>query len=129
MTSVGVTKPGSATSKLYTVAPPAYQQAVVLDSGSTLSTLPTNLVTAMLADFTGVVSLGSGVYAVDCNQTGLAGTLDFGFGNTIIHVPYHQFIWVSGPGSCIFGVIAADPATYDTWILGGLLSTVAYQLT
>ena len=127
MTSVGITEPGSATSKLYTA--PTYEQAVVLDSGSTLSTLPTNLVTAMLADFTGVVSLGSGLYAVDCSQTSLAGTLDFGFGNTIIHVPYHQFIWVSAPGSCIFGAIAADPATYDTWILGGLSFPRIYYIT
>jgi hypothetical protein len=35
MTSVGITVPGSTTSVLYTVPPPAYQQAVVLDSGST----------------------------------------------------------------------------------------------
>jgi Eukaryotic aspartyl protease len=118
MTSVGITPPGATTSTLFTVPPPAYQQAVVLDSGSSLSTLPADLVTAMLAEFTGVISLGSGFYSVDCNQTSLSGTLDFGFGNTVINVPYHQFIWVTG-GTCIFGAIGADPTTYDTWILGG----------
>jgi hypothetical protein len=118
MTSVGITPPGATKSSLFTVPPPGYQQPVVLDSGSTLSTLPDNLVAVMLAEFTGVTSLGSGVYSVDCNQTSLSGTLDFGFGNTIINVPYHQFIWQTG-GSCIFGAIGADPTMYDTWILGG----------
>jgi hypothetical protein len=118
MTSVGITPPGATKSSLFTVPPPAYQQPVVLDSGSTLSTLPANLVTAMLNEFTGVTSLGNGVYSVDCNQTTLSGTLDFGFGNTVINVPYHQFIWQNG-GGCIFGAVGADPSTYDTWILGG----------
>lgn len=67
--------------------------------------------------YTGVTSLGNGVYSVDCNQTTLSGTLDFGFGNTVINVPYHQFIWQNG-GGCIFGAVGADPATSDTWILG-----------
>jgi hypothetical protein len=117
MNSVGITKPGSTTSKIYTT--PTYEQPVVLDSGSTLSTLPSNLVAAMLADFTGVVSVGNGVYAVDCSQTTLSGTLDFGFGNTVIHVPYRQFIWAPSATSCYFGAVAADPASYNTWILGG----------
>jgi hypothetical protein len=122
MTSVGITKPGSSSSVLYTVPPPAYQQPVVLDSGSTLSTLPSNLVTAMLADFTGVQEVGTtGLYAIDCSQTTLSGTLDFGFGNTIINVPYHQFIYQSG-ASCFFGAVSADPATHNTWILGGKLT-------
>jgi hypothetical protein len=122
MTSVGITKPGSSSSVLYTVPPPAYQQPVVLDSGSTLSTLPSNLVTAMLADFTGVQEVGTtGLYAIDCSQTTLSGTLDFGFGNTIINVPYHQFIYQAG-GSCYFGAVSADPATHNTWIIGGKLT-------
>ena len=120
MTSVGITKPGSTTSKVYTV--PSYNQAVVLDSGSTISTLPQNLVSAMLADFTGVSQpVAGGLYLVDCNQATLSGTLDFGFGNTVIHVPYHQFIWIPNPGSgyCYFGAVGADPSTNNVWILGG----------
>jgi hypothetical protein len=64
----------------------------VLTSDNLVSTLPEDLVTAMLANFTGVTSVGSGIYAVDCSQTSLSGTLDFGFGNTIINVPFHQFV-------------------------------------
>lgn len=117
MNSVGITKPESSVSDVYTV--PEYKQPVVLDSGSTLSTLPNNLVAAMLSDFTGVVSVGNGLYEVDCHQASLSGSLDFGFGNTIIHVPYHQFIWTPVPTECYFGAVAANPATYNTWILGG----------
>lgn len=119
MTSVGITKPGSTTSKRYTVAPPAYQQPVFLDSGGTLSQLPSNLVAAMLSDFTGVQDIGNGLYLVDCAQTSQKGTLDFGFGNTIIHVPYHEFIWVAGPGTCVFGARAGDPSVSTSWVLGG----------
>lgn len=119
MTSVGITKPGTTTSKRYTVAPPAYQQPVFLDSGGTLSKLPANLVAAMLSDFTGVVDQGNGLYTVDCAQTTQDGTLDFGFGNTIIKVPYHEFIWVPSPGICYFGARAGDPAVTSSWVLGG----------
>ena len=119
MTSVGITKPGATTSKRYTVAPPAYQQAVFLDSGGTLSQLPANLVQAMLADFTGVVDNGGGLYTIDCAQTSWKGTLDFGFGTTIIRVPYHEFIWVPAPGVCVFGAKAVDTSVSVSWVLGG----------
>jgi hypothetical protein len=46
------------------------------------------------------------------------GTVDFGFGGTVINVPYHQFIWQSG-GFCFLGVVATVPSDV-TWILGGL---------
>jgi hypothetical protein len=57
-----------------------------------VSTLPEDFVTATLANLPGVTSLGSGIYTVDFSQTSLSGTLDFGFGNTIINVPFHQFV-------------------------------------
>jgi hypothetical protein len=88
MNSVGITKPGSTTSKKYT--PGSYQQAVILDSGSTLSYLPADLVKLMLVDFTGVKDAGNGFHSIDCSQYNLAGTVDFGFGKTTIKVPYHR---------------------------------------
>jgi hypothetical protein len=88
MNTVGITKPGSSTSKKYT--PASYQQAVVLDSGSTLSYLPSDLVKSMLVDFTGVQDAGNGFHSIDCSQYNLAGTVDFGFGKTTIKVPYHR---------------------------------------
>ncbi|KAG4437437.1 hypothetical protein IFR05_007078 [Cadophora sp. M221] len=128
MTSVGITKPGATTSKRYTVAPPAYQQAVFLDSGGTLSQLPANLVAAMLADFTGVVDNGNGLYTIDCAQTTQNGTLDFGFGNTIIRVPYHEFIWVPAPGVCVFGAKAVDTSVSVSWVLGDTFLRSCYTV-
>jgi hypothetical protein len=116
MTSVGITKPGTNTSKIYTV--PAYDQAVFLDSGGTLSRLPANLVAAIVADFPGAVDQGNGLYTVPCAYTSEVGSMNFGFGNTVIHVPYHQFIWVAGTDTCVLGVVATDSGE---WVLGGML--------
>ena len=117
MTSVGITKPGEA-SKLY--APSSNNpegQAVFLDSGGTLSRLPTPLFNAIIADFPSAVldSGGSGLYLVPCSVANQAGTVDFGFGNTVIHVPYHEFIWFAGSDTCVIGVAAEDEAP----VLGG----------
>ena len=115
MTSVGITTSSSNT-KTYTDA--TYEQAVFLDSGGTLSRLPANLVEAMLADFPGAVNQGNGVYTVDCAYAAQAGSLDFGFGNTVIHVPFHEFIWEPAPGTCVFGAVANAEDDVD-WVLGG----------
>jgi hypothetical protein len=114
MSSVGITIPGAA-SKIYTSQ--TYEQAVFLDSGGTLSRLPANLVAAMIADFPGAVDNGNGLYTVPCSYRSQAGTLDFGFGNTVIHVPYHEFIWVTG-SACVFGAVANAASDVD-WVLGG----------
>jgi hypothetical protein len=114
MSSVGITQPGNA-SKIYTSS--TYEQAVFLDSGSTLSFLPADLVAAMLADFPGYVDNGDGLYTVPCSYRSQSGTLDFGFGNTVIHVPYHEFIWETGD-VCVFGALANADSDVD-WILGG----------
>jgi hypothetical protein len=115
MTSVGITTPRSNT-KTYTDA--TYEQAVFLDSGGTLSRLPANLVEAMLADFPGAVNQGKGLYTVDCSYAAQAGSLDFGFGNTVIHVPFHEFIWEPEAGTCVFGAVA-DAVNDVDWVLGG----------
>jgi hypothetical protein len=114
MSSVGITQPGNA-SKIYTN--PTYEQAVFLDSGNTLSHLPADLVAAMLDDFPGYADNGNGLYTVPCSYRSQPGTLDFGFGNTVIHVPYHEFIWMA-ESTCVFGVIANAARDVD-WVLGG----------
>jgi hypothetical protein len=111
MNSVGITKPGSTVSKIYppTSADPQ-GQPVFLDSGGTLSRLPTPLFNAIIADFPGATQEGtSGIYRVDCALASQNGTVDFGFGSTIIHVPYNEFIWHIGT-SCYVGLAASDTA-------------------
>lgn len=122
MTSVGITKPGAAPK---TYPPPSNPagQAVFLDSGGTLSRLPTPIFNAILADFPSAKAdpSGNGVYEVDCSVASQAGTVDFGFGNTIIHVPFKEFIWEAG-SLCVLGVVAEDGAP----VLGDSFLRAAY---
>jgi len=113
MKSVGITKPGESP-KIY----PDSSTPVFLDSGGTLSGLPTPIFNAIVADFPSATldAGGSGLYIVDCAVASQSGTVDFAFGSTIIHVPYHEFIWfVPGSSLCTLGVAADD----DAPVLGG----------
>ncbi|KAI6714856.1 hypothetical protein PZA11_007746 [Diplocarpon coronariae] len=108
VTSIGITKPGEA-KKLYppTSTDPKGQPAF-LDSGGTVTRLPTALVAAIVADFPGAVEDGNtGIYAVDCAVADMNGTVDFGFGNTVINVPYQEFMWHIS-GFCYLGLAADD---------------------
>ncbi|TVY91376.1 Candidapepsin [Lachnellula willkommii] len=111
MTSVGITTPGSSSSAPVTGA--GYNQAIFPDSGSTLSQLPTALFNSLLAYFPDAVSQGGGAYTVPCSHRTQAGTIDFGFGNTTIHVSYHEWFWYDGQ-SCWFGA----QSTQSTFLLG-----------
>jgi hypothetical protein len=122
LTSVGNTQPGASSSKLYTGS--GYSLDVILDSGTTLSYVPQSLFNLILADFPGAVLQSSGVYTVPCSYATQSGSMDFGFGNVIINVPYSQFIWqpVAG-GSCYLGVIPSSssiaiPILGDTFLRG-----------
>jgi hypothetical protein len=117
MKSIGITKPGEA-AKTYTLpGKDPKGQPVFLDSGGTLSRLPTPLFNEIIADFPGATEDGtSGLYLVDCALASQDGTVDFGFGNTIISVPYNEFIWHIS-GSCYVGIAADDVAP----VLGGKL--------
>lgn len=108
MKSVGITKPGESP-KLYAPASSDPQgQAIVLDSGATLSHLPLPLVEAIAADFQDAkLDASSGYYVVDCSVADQDGSVDFGFGNTIIHVPYHEFIWHQADNLCVLGIRAS----------------------
>jgi len=103
LNSLGNTEPGASSSKPYTSA--GYSLAVILDSGTTLNYIPQNLFNVILADFPGAVLEDNGAYSVSCSYATQSGTIDFGFGNVIINVPYSQFIWQPAPGSCYLGVI------------------------
>jgi hypothetical protein len=98
MNSIGITKPGEAPKTYTSAITNPKGQAVFLDSGGTLSRLPTPIFNAILADFPGASQDGnSGLYLVDCALGSQAGSIDFGFGSTVINVPYNEFIWhISG---------------------------------
>jgi hypothetical protein len=123
MSSVGITKPGAAP-KTYPAPSNPAGQPVFLDSGGTLSRLPTTLFNAILADFPTATAdpAGSGIYEVPCSVAAEDGTMDFGFGNTVVHVPFHEFIWQAGTNLCALGVVADD----SSFVLGDSFLRAAY---
>jgi len=113
MTGVGITLPGATAFTLLT--PVGMQQAVFPDSGSTFCYLPAFIFNALIAYFPNPVAMGGGLYTVDCSLRQEAGTIDFMFGNTTIHVSYYEFLWFDGV-ECWF----AAQAVTNTFLLGGL---------
>jgi hypothetical protein len=120
MSSFGVTRHGVSN----TLSAKVYDQAVYLDSGTTLTYLPSNIVANLITYFPEAVSLGSGEWEVPCTLRNEAGTIDFGFGTTIIRVPFHEAIWQPDPSDtqCIFGIGADD----NNWVLGDTMLRGAY---
>ncbi|KAM0429970.1 hypothetical protein ACHAPT_005975 [Fusarium lateritium] len=95
------------------------RQAVMLDSGYTLSTLPGPIVQAIVDSFPTAKSIPeSPLYSVDCSVMNLPGTVDFLFGETVIKVPYTDFIWKRPDGACRLGVFQDDnfPVLGDTFL-------------
>jgi hypothetical protein len=124
MSSFGVTRGGVS----HTLSTPTYEQAVYLDSGTTLTFLPTNIVTLLISYFPeAVVETGGTVWTVPCSLRDEASTIDFGFGSTTIRVPLHEAIWEPSPGSttCVFGIGASD----TNWVLGDTMLRGAYGKT
>ncbi|KAB5517293.1 aspartic peptidase domain-containing protein [Coniochaeta sp. 2T2.1] len=100
MTSVALSKSGSNT-KQY----PNANMPIVLDSGSSLSYLPSSIVTQMAQDFQGQFDSSSGLYQVPCAQAQQQGTVDFTFGEATIKVPFNEFIWQFSSQICILGAV------------------------
>lgn len=124
MSSVGITKPGQAPKKYAPTSTNPKGQAVFLDTGSTLSNVPTSLFNAILADFPGAtLDPAAGTYQVDCKYASEHGTVDFGFGNKVIHVPFKEFLWQPAPGYCYLGVRAAPD---NSFLLGDTFLRAAY---
>ncbi|KAM6509695.1 hypothetical protein FALCPG4_017342 [Fusarium falciforme] len=95
------------------------RQAVMLDSGYTLSTLPGPIVQAIVDSFPTAKTIPeSPLYSVDCSVIDMAGTVDFLFGETVIKVPYADFIWKRPDGACRLGVFQDDnfPVLGDTFL-------------
>ncbi|KAM0541348.1 hypothetical protein ACHAPJ_013268 [Fusarium lateritium] len=92
-------------------------QAVLLDSGYTVSALPGPIFNKIVAAFP-TAKTGPGAYVdVDCDVGDLKGTVDFKFGKTTIKVPYADFIW-KNDDRCVLGVFQDDefPVLGDTFL-------------
>jgi hypothetical protein len=116
MNTVGITKPGQASKKYPSSSNDPQGQPVFLDSGSTISILPSALVDAIVADFPGAkYDSTQDLYEVDCSFASQAGTMDFSFGAKEIKVPFHQFIWQQQGQPCYLGAHKND----EFVLLGG----------
>ncbi|KAL2187682.1 acid protease [Thermothelomyces heterothallicus CBS 203.75] len=117
MTGVGLTLPDGTMVRSEELDVPVF-----LDSGSTLSRLPTVIHQALAASFTeAMLDQESGLFILPCEYTDMAGSIDFYFAGKTIRVPLREFIWRSGD-YCILGVAPED----DEPILGDTFLRAAY---
>ncbi|KAM5342114.1 hypothetical protein ACJ41O_015145 [Fusarium nematophilum] len=96
-------------------------QAVLLDSGYTVSALPATIFNALVKAFPTARPLGGSAvyYEVDCSVADLDGTVDFKFGETVVKVPYADFIWQQPQNNlCLLGAFQDDefPVLGDTFL-------------
>ncbi|KAK4141406.1 aspartic peptidase domain-containing protein [Dichotomopilus funicola] len=99
---------------------------VFLDSGSTMTLLPSDLTAAVARDFGASAPDANGFYRIDCGLTALNGTLDFAFAGTTIKVPYKELIRevASDPPACFLGIMASERFT----LLGDTFLRSAYTV-
>ncbi|KAK4135076.1 acid protease [Trichocladium antarcticum] len=113
MTGVGITAPNGEVLQSEAIGVPVF-----LDSGGTLSQLPTLIVQALVGFFPDAeYDPKSGFYYLPCDIAEENGTIDFFFGDKAIRVPLNDFIWQI-QGFCILGVVAEDeePILGDTFL-------------
>ncbi|KAK3935697.1 putative eukaryotic aspartyl protease [Diplogelasinospora grovesii] len=122
MNSIGLSR--RATSKTYSGG----SAAVVLDSGSSLSYLPSSVFKGMASDFQAQLDQSSGVYLVPCSQRTQGGTIDFTFGQGTINVPVANFIWQVDTQDCVLGAMPADPNSGVSALLGDTFLRSVYAI-
>ncbi|KAI0136251.1 aspartic peptidase domain-containing protein [Xylariales sp. AK1849] len=81
--------------------------AMVLDTGTTLTLLPTALVNAMAHDFQATMDEKVGAYVLSCSQLQNGSFVNFSFGSVAIAVPISDFIYQSGQ-TCLMGAQPSD---------------------
>ncbi|TLD22382.1 hypothetical protein PspLS_07960 [Pyricularia sp. CBS 133598] len=101
MDSLGMTKNGN--NKTYNGG----NIPIVIDSGSTLSYLPSSVVTAMAMDSNALWNSEGGVYIVKCDKMPADASFDFSFNNGTfkISVPWRNFFWNTGGNACVLGAV------------------------
>ncbi|KAK3402342.1 aspartic peptidase domain-containing protein [Sordaria brevicollis] len=119
LSGVGMTYPDGEVAESDEIAIPVF-----LDSGGTLSRLPSTIFQAIGDSFPGSqYDPKSGFYIVDCSIASEPGSVDFIFGsNKKIRVPYGDFIWQVQSDVCVVGVLPTD----DEPVFGDSFLRAAY---
>ncbi|KAI3320362.1 eukaryotic aspartyl protease [Xylariaceae sp. AK1471] len=122
MESLGLTPP-TGKAKQYANT----SMAVFLDSGATLTLLPTALANSIAADFGAEATDVNGFYPVDCKFNDQPGTLDFAFSGVTINVPYKEVVRELQTGfgtQCFLGISPSE----DFALLGDTMLRSAYAI-
>lgn len=88
---------------------------VFLDSGGTMTRLPTQVFEVVGSVFPGAqYDSESGYFVVDCDIGDSSGSVDFVFGEKVISVAFDDFIWrvPSLDDTCVLGVLADDGKSF-----------------
>ncbi|KAK3940419.1 aspartic peptidase domain-containing protein [Diplogelasinospora grovesii] len=113
MTGIGITLPDGTSQTSDPIEVPVF-----LDSGGTLSRLPTAIFQAIGGAFPGAqYDPSSGFFVADCSVANETGSVDFIFNSKVISVPYGDFIWETS-GGCVVGVLPDDtePVLGDSFL-------------
>jgi len=99
---------------------------VLLDSGTSLTYLPSNLASAIFSTVGGTSS-SRGIQVVDCRLGNSDATIDFTFSGVTIKVPLNELVFVNnydrrGQPVCVLGILSGD----GTAILGDTFLRSAY---
>jgi hypothetical protein len=102
---ISVNQPDGTVVNVYSTPVGGKGQPVLLDSGYTLSALPSAIMQKLVSAFPSAqYVLGADLYTVDCQDPGQGGSLDFTFGNKVINVRYYDFVWhVPDSALCVLG--------------------------
>ncbi|KAK8073648.1 candidapepsin-1 [Apiospora phragmitis] len=98
--------------------------AIVIDTGSSLSTLPSGVVSSMVRDLNGQTDRQGNVIVPCPSSSTTDNTFDFDFGAVPIRIPYRNFVIEAGPRTCILGVQAATSG--GVMLLGDTFMRSAY---
>lgn len=98
---------------------------VVLDTGSSLCELPTDIVDSMASTLGAEEDEQSGLLIVDCSLMTDSNTMDFAFAGVTVSVPMTSFILQDGQ-YCILGVQALQSGSGITALLGDSFLRSAY---
>jgi hypothetical protein len=96
-----------------------FSETVILDSGTTITRVPSDVFASLNQYFNlqaESASDGSTTYYVDCNIASSEGTLDFGFSGVTIQVPFSELALSTESGSCMFGLLPGDGILGDTFL-------------
>ncbi|KAK4674972.1 hypothetical protein QC764_502370 [Podospora pseudoanserina] len=131
LTYIGVTQPGSCLSM--PVTEHSFEERFLPDTGTTLTYVPNHVFENIKRFFPDAVDNATYGTIVDCSHLHAEGSVDFGFGNQTIRVPYKDFIFQLEPGVfgdneetiCLLGVV---PSWDQFYILGDTFLRSVYAL-